>query len=94
MLRSRHHQVTVRSLAESSEWALSSDDAAQEASAQYRAIEPSCGSNVIPRRARPGLAGLRCGRLLKNDLVVARPILEPRGGHIRPPAGSTGVPRP
>ena len=24
-----------------------------------RAVEPSSGSNVIPRRARPGLAGLR-----------------------------------
>ena len=27
-------------------------------SARYRAVEPSSGSNVIPRRARPGLAGL------------------------------------
>ena len=25
---------------------------------RYRAVEPSSGSNVIPRRARPGLAGL------------------------------------
>jgi len=30
-----------------------------ETSARYRAVEPSSGSNVIPRRARPGLAGLR-----------------------------------
>ena len=27
-------------------------------SARYRAVEPSSGSSVIPRRARPGLAGL------------------------------------
>ena len=26
---------------------------------RYRAVEPSSGSNVIPGRARPGLAGLR-----------------------------------
>jgi len=26
---------------------------------RYRAVEPNSGSNVIPRRARPGLAGLR-----------------------------------
>ena len=26
---------------------------------RHRAVEPSSGSNVIPRRARPGLAGLR-----------------------------------
>jgi hypothetical protein len=26
---------------------------------RYRAVEPSSGSNVIPRRARPGLSGLR-----------------------------------
>ena len=38
---------------------LSSDDDSQETSARYRAEEPSSGSNVIPRRARPGLAGLR-----------------------------------
>ena len=38
---------------------LSSDAAFQEASAPYRAVELSSGSNVIPRRARPGLAGLR-----------------------------------
>jgi len=39
---------------------LSSDDAVfRETSARYRAVEPSSGSNVIPRRARPGLAGLR-----------------------------------
>ena len=38
---------------------LSSDDVFQEISARYRAVELSSGSNVIPRRARPGLAGLR-----------------------------------
>ena len=38
---------------------LTSDDVFQETSARYRAVEPSSGSNVIPRRARPGLAGLR-----------------------------------
>ena len=38
---------------------LSADDVFQETSARYRAVEPSSGSNVIPRRARPGLAGLR-----------------------------------
>ena len=37
---------------------LSSDDAFKT-SARYRAVEPSSGSNVITRRARPGLAGLR-----------------------------------
>ena len=37
---------------------LSSDDVFQETSARFRAVEPSSGSNVIPRRARPGLAGL------------------------------------
>ena len=30
----------------------------QETSARYRAVEPSSGSNVIPTRARHGLAGL------------------------------------
>jgi hypothetical protein len=35
------------------------DDVFQETSARYRAVEPSTGSNVIPRRARPGIAGLR-----------------------------------
>jgi len=44
-----HHQGT----------SLSSDDVFQETSARYRAVAPSSGSNVIPRRARPGLAGLR-----------------------------------
>ena len=38
---------------------LSSDSELQETSAQCRAVEPSNGSWVIPRRARPGLAGLR-----------------------------------
>jgi len=37
---------------------LGSDDVFQETSARCRAVEPSSGSNVIPRRARPGLAGL------------------------------------
>ena len=31
---------------------------AAEGQGLYRAVEPSSGSNVIPRRARPGLAGL------------------------------------
>jgi len=30
----------------------------QETSVRYRTVELSNGSNVIPRRARPGLAGL------------------------------------
>ena len=34
----------------------------QETSTRYRAVEPSSGSNVFPRRARPGLAGLRPDR--------------------------------
>ena len=38
---------------------LSSDDVFQQTSARYRAVEPSSGSNVISRRARPGLAVLR-----------------------------------
>ena len=48
--------------------ALSSDDVFQETSARCRAVEPISGSNVIPTRARPGLAGLGphnatvCGR--------------------------------
>jgi len=37
---------------------LSSDDVFPETPARYRAVEPDSGSNVIPRRARPGLAGL------------------------------------
>ena len=49
------------------EWGgLSSDDVFQETSTRYRAVEPNSGSNVILRRARPGLAGLRphggCGQ--------------------------------
>ena len=35
------------------------DDVFQETSARCRAVEPRSGSNVIPRRARPGLTGLR-----------------------------------
>ena len=38
---------------------LSSDDVFLDKSARFRAVEPSSGSNVIPRRARPFLAGLR-----------------------------------
>ena len=38
---------------------LSSDDVFQKTSARSRAVEPSSSSNVIPTRARPGLAGLR-----------------------------------
>jgi len=38
--------------------AMSSDECIQETSARYRIVEPSNGSNVIPRWARPGLAGL------------------------------------
>ena len=37
---------------------LDSDECIQETFARYRAMEPSNGSNVIPKRARPGLAGL------------------------------------
>jgi hypothetical protein len=37
----------------------SSDDVFQETCARHRAVEPSSGSNVIPRQARPGLSGLR-----------------------------------
>ena len=38
---------------------LSFGDIFQETTARYKAVEPSSGSNVIPRRARPGLASLR-----------------------------------
>ena len=38
---------------------LSSDESFHERSARCRAVKPSSGSNVMPRRARPGLAGLR-----------------------------------
>ena len=34
-------------------------DIFRETSARYRAVEPSSGSNMIPRWARPSLAGLR-----------------------------------
>ena len=37
---------------------LSSGDVFHETSVRYRTVEPSSGPNVIPRRARPGLAGL------------------------------------
>ena len=46
---------------------MSADECIQEASARYRTVQPSNGSNVIPiqngsnvilRRARPGLQGL------------------------------------
>ena len=36
---------------------LNSDHVVQATSARYEAVELSSGSNVIPRRARPGLAG-------------------------------------
>ena len=38
---------------------LRPDDVSQEKSSRYREMEPSSGSNLIPRRARPGLADLR-----------------------------------
>ena len=38
---------------------MSFDDVFQETSARYRALKRSSGSNDIPRRARPGLDGLR-----------------------------------
>jgi len=40
-------------------WNLRERDPERATSARYRAVEPSSGTNVIPRRARPGLAGLR-----------------------------------
>ena len=43
----------------------------QETSARYRAVEPSSGSNVIPRRARPGLAGLRPHNIRELPLRAA-----------------------
>ena len=43
----------------------------QETSARYRAMEPISGSNVIPRRARPGLAGLGPHR---QPLGIATPL--------------------
>ena len=52
---------------------LSSDCVFQETSARCRAVEPRSGSNVIPRRARPGLAGLR-----PHTTVVARIQEQPR----------------
>ena len=64
--------------------ALRSDDAFQETSARYREVEPSSGSNVIPRRARPGLAGLGphklsnpCPRELRHTLAPGPGV--PRG---------------
>ena len=38
---------------------MSFDDVFRETSARYGTVEPSSGSDVIPRPARPGLAGLR-----------------------------------
>ena len=38
---------------------LSSENVVKETSARHRAVGPGSGSNVIPRRARPGPAGLR-----------------------------------
>ena len=49
----------VCGFADDSRRPLSSDNVFQETSARYRAVEPKSGSNAIPRRARPGLAGLR-----------------------------------
>ena len=37
---------------------LNLDAVFQKVSARYRVVELSSGSNVIPRQARPGLAGL------------------------------------
>ena len=55
----------------------------------YRAVEPSSGSNVIPRRARPGLAGLR-PQILCPFLPVrgTSPLIE------RPPLGPYRRPMP
>ena len=54
---------------------LSSEDVFQETSARYdtcRAVEPSSGSNVIPRRARPGLARLRSHSVNSTQCAAAR----------------------
>ena len=56
---------------------MSSDDVFQEASTRYRAVERSSGSNVIPRRARPGLAGLRPHRTPRWSWVD----FHPQSGH-------------
>ena len=59
---------------------LSFNDVSQEKSARYTAVEPSSGSNVIPRRARPSLAGVRPhgGDLDDSDdvLEAARELLD------------------
>ena len=51
------------------------EDLGQLGQDEYRAVEPSSGSNVIPRRARPGLAGLgphQAGRLLCPEAGPSR----------------------
>ena len=52
---------------------LSSDNVYQETSARYRAVEPGRGSNVIPKRARPGLASLKpcSAKAAREGLVSA-----------------------
>ena len=47
----------------------------EETSAGYREVEPSGGSNVIPRQARPGLAGLRPHTCRKLTCRVQQPQL-------------------
>jgi hypothetical protein len=47
----------------------------QESSTRYRAVEPSSGSIVIPRRAGPGLAGPRPHTLLTRLVSVVTFLL-------------------
>jgi len=64
---------------------LSSGDVFHETSAGYRVVEPISGSNVIPRRARPGLAGLRLHTRHQRRLCVCEREREQRerGPHVR-----------
>ena len=62
---------------------LSACVCADDRGAAYRAVVPSSGCNVIPRRARPGLAGLRPPTL---GVMAAKGVSNPhkhRGGERR-----------
>ena len=53
-------------------WHANGQMSLPETSARYRAVEPSSGSNVIPRRARPVLAGL--GLYIRVASTVSVPV--------------------
>ena len=52
----------------------------QETSARYRTVEPSNGSNVIPRRARPGLGPHTLWRLGEGVVAGKANLGDARGG--------------